>query len=126
MSEDKKHSEKEVKAKTAKKDTAYPVNDLKPGMTVRVHEKIKEKGSKGEDKERIQVYEGMILTKRHSREIGATITVRKISDGIGVEKIFPLHSPSIAKIEAVKKAEVRRANLGYLRHFSKKLKEVKI
>lgn len=100
--------------------------ELKPGLTVRIHEKIKEKGSKGEDKERIQIFEGIILTHKHKKEAGATITVRKISDGIGVEKIYPIHSPVIAKIEAVKQARVRRANLSYLRDSNQKLKEVKI
>jgi len=100
--------------------------ELKPGLTVRIYEKIKEKGSKGEDKERIQVFEGIILAHKHNKEIGATITVRKISDGIGVEKIYPVHSPIIAKIEAVKQAQVRRAKLGYLRHSKKKLKEARI
>lgn len=116
-----------------KKGAVVKLDDLKPGMTVRVHEKIKErvvkgkeKGAKEQEKERLQVFEGIILARKHNKEIGATITVRKISGGIGVEKIFPLNSPSIAKIEAIKVARVRRAKLGFLRHGSKKLKESKI
>ena len=97
--------------------------ELKPGMTVRVHQKIKEKTAKGEDKERIQIFEGIILKLRHGKEAGATFTVRKISNGVGVEKIFPIKSPVIDKIEVVKIAEVRRANLGYLRSYKKRLKE---
>ncbi|MFA5754081.1 MAG: 50S ribosomal protein L19 [Patescibacteria group bacterium] len=98
--------------------------ELKPGMTVRVHQKIKELNSKGEEKERIQYFEGMIIARKHNKEKGATITVRKISEGIGVEKIFPLNLPTITKIEIKKQAEVRRAKLYYLRgQYKKKLKE---
>lgn len=112
-----------VKVSTQKKQTT---TEIKPGMTVRVHEKIKEKNAKGVEKERIQVFEGMVLARKHGSEAGATITVRKISDGIGVEKIYPINSPIVVKIEATKKAQVRRAKLGYLRHSKKRLKEKKI
>ena len=102
------------------------IPDLEPGMTVRVHQKIKELNIKGEEKERIQYFEGMIIAIKHGREKGATMTVRKISDGVGVEKIFPLHLPTITKIEVKKQAKVRRAKLYYLRDgYKKKLKEVK-
>jgi large subunit ribosomal protein L19 len=98
--------------------------ELKPGMTVRVYQKIKELNSKGDEKERVQYFEGMIIARKHNKEIGATITVRKVSDGIGVEKIFPLNLPTITKIEIKKEAEVRRAKLYYLRSgYKKKLKE---
>lgn len=98
--------------------------ELKPGMTVRIHQKIKELNSKGEEKERIQYFEGIIIAKKHRNEIGATITVRKVSEGIGVEKIFPLSLPTITKIEVKKIAEVRRAKLYFLRDgYKKKLKE---
>jgi large subunit ribosomal protein L19 len=98
--------------------------ELKPGMTVRVYQKIKELNSKGEEKERIQYFEGMIIARKHNKETGATITVRKVSEGIGVEKIFPLNLPTITKIEIKKVAEVRRAKLYYLRgQYKKKLKE---
>ena len=98
--------------------------ELKPGMTVRVHQKIKELNSKGEEKERVQYFEGIIIARKHNKEIGATITVRKVSDGIGVEKIFPLSLPTITKIEVKKIAEVRRAKLYFLRDgYKKKLKE---
>jgi len=98
--------------------------ELKPGMTVRVYQKIKELNSKGEEKERVQYFEGMIIARKHNKEIGATITVRKVSDGIGVEKIFPLNLPTITKIEIKKVAEVKRAKLYYLRDgYKKKLKE---
>lgn len=98
--------------------------ELKPGMTVRIHQKIKELSSKGEEKERVQYFEGIILAKKHGNEKGGTITVRKVSDGIGVEKIFPLNLPTITKIEVKKIAQVRRAKLYYLRDgYKKKLKE---
>ncbi len=101
--------------------------DYKPGMVVKVHQKIKEMNTKGEEKERIQIFEGTIISVRHGGEMGATITVRKISEGIGVEKIFPLKTPSVAKIEIVKQFVARRAKLNYLRDpkFKRKMKEVK-
>ena len=116
MSEDKKKKTEELKKKI----------QIKPGMTIKVHQKIREKNSKGEIKERIQIFEGIILAHKHRKEIGNTITVRKISEGIGVEKIFPINSPNIIKVEPVKQAKVRRAKLGYLRTNKKKLKEIKI
>ena len=98
--------------------------ELKPGLTVRVYQKIKELNSKGEEKERVQYFEGIIIARKHNKEIGATITVRKVSDGIGVEKIFPLNLPTITKVEIKKKAEVHRAKLTFLKKgFKKKLKE---
>ena len=98
--------------------------ELKPGMTVRVHQKIKELNSKGEEKERIQYFEGMIIARKHNKEIGSTITVRKTSEGIGVEKIFPLNLPTITKIEIKKEAAVNRAKLYFLRgNYKKKIKE---
>jgi large subunit ribosomal protein L19 len=98
--------------------------DLKPGMTIRVYQKIKELNTKGEEKERIQYFEGIIIAKKHGKEAGGTITVRKVSDGVGVEKIFPLNLPTITKIEVKKEARVRRAKLYFLkRTYKKKLKE---
>ena len=101
----------------------YP--EVQPGTLVRVHQKIKEMTPKGEEKERVQVFEGTVLARRHGSEPGATITVRKISEGIGVEKIYPLHMPSIVKIEVKKKYRVRRAKLNFLRISKKKLSEIK-
>jgi len=83
---------------------------LKAGDRVRVHQKIKE-GSK----ERIQVFEGLIIKTQHGNGINGTFTVRRISLSVGVEKTFPLHLPSIVKIEKVKSAKVRRAKLYYVR-----------
>ncbi len=98
---------------------------LKPGMNVKVHQKIKELNAKGEEKERIQIFEGMVLALKHGNEAGATVTVRKISEGIGVEKIFPIHSPVVDKIELVRQMQVRQARPYFLRDYKKKLKEVK-
>ena len=98
---------------------------LKSGMIVRVNQRIKEKNSKGEDRERIQVFEGQILSIKHGQESGATATVRKVSGGIGVEKIFPLHSPIIESIEIVREMKVRQSRPNYLRTYKKKLKEIK-
>ncbi len=95
--------------------------DIRPGDTVRVHQKIKEtpkkdKSSTGkEEKERIQVFEGVVIAKKHGKGISATITVRKAISGIGVEKVFPIHSPVIEKIEIVRRGKIRRAKLYYLR-----------
>ncbi|MEA3272850.1 MAG: 50S ribosomal protein L19, partial [Patescibacteria group bacterium] len=75
-----------------------------PGAVVRVHQKIKEKTPKGEVKERIQIFEGMVLARKHGG-VSETITVRKIASGVGVEKIFPLAMPTITKIEVVKQAK---------------------
>ena len=112
----------------AKETTAIKIDpaDLKPGMTVRVYQKIQELNSKGEEKERVQYYEGIIIAKKHGKEAGGTITARKISDGVGVEKIFPLNLPTITKIEIKKQNKVRRAKLYFLRDYNKKMKEIKI
>ncbi|MCK4554256.1 50S ribosomal protein L19, partial [Candidatus Parcubacteria bacterium] len=89
--------------------------------------KIKELNPKGEEKERIQFFEGMVIARKHGKQAGATITVRKISDGVGVEKIFPLNLPTITKIEIKKQARVRRAKLYFLkRGYKKKLKYLSV
>jgi large subunit ribosomal protein L19 len=101
---------------------SYMKNDLpefRAGDTVKVHVRIKEG-----DKERIQVFEGLVIY-RHGGGISATFTVRKISSGVGVEKIFPLHSPMIAKIEVVRLGKVRRAKLSYIRSLSAKAARIK-
>ena len=92
-----------------KETLANEVPQVKIGDTVRVHVKVKE-GSR----ERIQVFEGTVIAKKHGG-IEETITVRRISYGVGVEKVFPVHSPSIDKIEVVRSGAVRRAKLYYLR-----------
>ena len=87
--------------------TDLPV--FRPGDTVRVHAKVRERG-----KERIQVFEGIVIRRRRCN-VRTTFTVRKISFGVGLERIFPLHSPNIAKIEVTKLGKVRRSKLYYLR-----------
>jgi large subunit ribosomal protein L19 len=93
--------------------------DFAPGDTVKVHVKIKE----GE-KERIQVFQGVVISKRR-RATNASFTVRKISYGVGVERIFPLHSPIIDKIEIVTRGRVRRAKIYYLRKLRGKAARIK-
>ena len=84
--------------------------EIHPGDTVRVQQRIKE----GE-KERLSMFEGLVIAKKHGQGITGTFTVRKVVDGIGVERIFPLHSPVITKIEVVRKSNIRRAKLYYIR-----------
>jgi large subunit ribosomal protein L19 len=93
--------------------------DFRAGDTVKVHVKIKE----GE-KERIQVFEGMVIRKRRGSN-RASFTVRKVSYGIGVERIFPTHSPTIDRIEVVQRGRVRRAKLYYLRQLKGKAARIK-
>jgi large subunit ribosomal protein L19 len=90
-----------------------------PGDTVKVHVKIRE----GE-KERVQVFQGVVISKRGSLS-NATFTVRKVSYGVGVEKIFPLHSPALEKIEVVTRGRVRRAKIYYLRNLRGKAARIK-
>lgn len=84
--------------------------DLRSGDTVKVWQKIKEG-----DKTRLQAFEGLVLARKHGSEPGATFTVRKVASGVGVEKIFPLFSPNIDKIEILRRAKVRRAKLYHIR-----------
>lgn len=92
--------------------------DLRAGDTVKVWQKIQEKG-----KTRLQAFEGLVLAVKHGKEAGSTFTVRKVASGVGVEKIFPLYSPLIDKIDIVKRSKVRRAKLYHIR--DKAAKEVK-
>jgi len=91
---------------------------LKPGDTVRVWQKITERvkeKDKLKEKTRLQAFEGLVLARKHGAEAGATFTVRRVIDGVGVERIFPLYAPTIDKIEILKRAKVRRAKLYYIR-----------
>ena len=92
--------------------------NIKPGHVVKVYQKIVETkgvGKKAETKERIQIFEGLVLGRKGGTGINSTITVRKISGGIGVERIFPINAPTIEKIELIKITETRRAKLNYMR-----------
>ncbi len=84
--------------------------EIVSGDTIRVWSKIQEKG-----KTRLQAFEGLVLARKHGKESGATITVRKVSNSVGVERIFPLYSPLIDNIEILKKSRSRRAKLYYVR-----------
>jgi len=98
-----------------------PVPDFRPGDSVRVHVRVRE----GE-KERIQVFQGVVISRKHGKESPrSTFRVRKISSGIGVERVFPVHSPMVAKIEVVRAGRVRRAKLYYLRGRSGKAARIK-
>lgn len=94
---------------------------IKPGMEVRVHQKIKE----ADGKERIQMFEGLVIKVQGTSPLNRRITVRKMASGVGVEKIFPLHSPVVAKFEVVNMFKVRRTNLAHVREMTKadRLKE---
>lgn len=92
--------------------------DMRAGDTVKVWQKIQEKG-----KTRLQAFEGMVLARKHGSEAGATFTVRRNTNGFGVEKIFPLYSPMIDKIEVLKRSQTRQSKLYYIR--DKALKEIR-
>jgi large subunit ribosomal protein L19 len=92
--------------------------NLRSGDTVRVWQKVKEK-----DKTRLQAFEGLVLSRKHGSEAGATFTVRKVMDGVGVEKIFPIYSPIVDKIEVLRRSKVRRAKLYFVRE--KAAKEIR-
>lgn len=91
------------------------ISELKTGYTVRVHQRIRE----GE-KERVQIFEGLVIAVGHGQGVEKTFTVRKVVEGVGVEKVFPIHSPNIVKIEVRKEATVRRSKLYYMRRRSGK------
>lgn len=104
--------------------------DIKPGDLVKVHQKISvpakiTKGKKEEPKQKKQIFEGIVIARKHGKGVTATIMVRKEVKGIGVEKIFPIHSPTIEKIEIIQKHKVRRAKLYYLRNLKGKKARLK-
>jgi large subunit ribosomal protein L19 len=92
--------------------------DLRSGDTIRVWQKVKER-----DKIRLQAFEGLVLARKHGTEAGATFTVRKVVDGVGVERIFPLYSSMIDKVEILRRSKVRRAKLYFVRE--KAAKEIR-
>ena len=98
--------------------TENKLKNLKTGWLVKIHQRIKEG-----DKTRLQAFEGVIIAKKHGNEAGGTITIRRVSCGIGVEKTYPIHLPSIEKVQVLKKSNIRRAKLYYLRN--KTSKEIK-
>lgn len=100
-------------AKFTEKFTKKDNPEIKPGDIVRVHVKLAEKTKAGGDK--TQAFEGLVIALKHGKGMEGTFTVRKIAEGIGVERIFPLHCPTISKIEVIKHSKVRRAKLYYMR-----------
>jgi len=95
--------------------TEIKAEEIKPGMYIKISQRIKDG-----DKEKTQHIEGLVIARKHGKEPGATITIRRIMDGIGVEWILPVFSPKIKKIELVRAARVRRAKLYFLRDKSQK------
>ncbi len=110
---------KEIEKEFLEKKSDYP--DFKAGDTINVHVKISEG-----NKERIQQFQGVVIQRRHVNSNGETFTVRKVSNGVGVERIFPILSPSIDRIEIIRKGHVRRARLYYLRGKQGKAARVKV
>lgn len=94
--------------------------DIRPGDSVKVHQKVSAEGRSASGRKenrggRIQIFEGVVIARKHGKGISSTITVRKVIEGVGVERVFPVYSPAIEKIEVVKRSKVRRAKLYYLR-----------
>jgi len=106
-------------AKLTEKNMRKDLPDIRPGDTLRVHVKIREG-----DKERLQVFEGTMIARNHSG-MSETITVRKVSFGQGVERIFPIHAPVVDHIDIVRTGKVRRAKLYYLRELKGKAARLK-
>ncbi len=97
------------------------IPDISSGDTIKIHYKVKEG-----DKERIQVAEGLVISRKHGNSPSGTITIRNVIDKVGVERIFPIHSPNIEKIEIVKKGRARKSKLYYIREKSKRESRRKI
>lgn len=106
--------------------TDLKMEAIKPGMTVKILQRVpgadktKLKKGKGGEKEKTQQIEGLVIARKHGQEAGATITIRRIKEGVGVEWIIPVFSPHIKKVELISAARVRRAKLNYLRHKSQR------
>src|SRR3954469_9437318 len=95
---------------------------LKSGYIVRVHQKITDVSADGKEKQRIQIFEGQVIGTKGGKGINGTVTVRKIASGVGVERIFPIHAPTIEKIEVVKTTPSRKAKL----YFTRKGQEARV
>lgn len=107
-------------AQFAAKQTIKAIPEFRAGDLVKVHQKIKEG-----DKERIQIFEGLVIARKHGKGINASFTVRKVASGVGVEKVYPLYTPFIEKIEVVKSSKVRRAKLYFIREAKGKRSKLK-
>ncbi len=104
-------------------DRNFP--EVQPGTVIKAHLEVSEINTKGEEKKRIQIFEGVVIARKHGQGINSTITVRKVSGGIGVERIIPLNAPTLKKIELVKKLKIHQAKPTFLRKSHKKVKEIK-
>lgn len=104
-----------IKLEEFKKKQKKDIPTIKPGDRVKVYQKVKTG-----NEERVQPFEGLVIAKKHGNDISATITIRNVIDKVGVEKIFPIHSPTIEKIEIIKKGNARKAKLYYVRNKSRK------
>ncbi len=98
-----------------RKDQLKDIPVLKSGYVVRVHQKITDVSADGKEKQRIQMFEGLVIATKGGKGINGTVTVRKMSSGIGVERIFPIHAPTIEKIEVIKATPARKAKIYYVR-----------
>lgn len=105
--------------------TVIQADDVKPGMLVSVYKKIREVNTQGEMKERVQFFEGTVIARKGGKNKNATVMLRKISNGVGVEAIMPIYSPLITKIELLKEFKTRRSKLYFTRKPTVKLKEKK-
>ncbi len=104
--------------------TEAEMSMIVPGAVLKIHEKIEDVNGKGEKRERVQIFEGLVLGVRGSGS-SKTFTIRKETDGFGVEKIFPVSSPNIVKVDSLKVYKVRRAKLQFVKDFGRKFKEAK-
>ena len=103
------------------KENKKEIFNVRPGDEIRIYHKIPDPEGKG----KTQIFQGIVIARKHGKEIGATITVRRVISGIGVEKIFPIHSPLIEKVEVLKRGKVKRAKLYYLREAKGKKAKLK-
>ncbi len=112
-----------VDASVAVETVEITMPTVKTGMVIRLHEKIQDVNAKGEPRERIQIFEGLVMGTRGAGA-SKTFVIRKESNGYGVEKIFPVSSPAITKIEVVKQYKVRKRKLNFIKDFGRKLREI--
>jgi large subunit ribosomal protein L19 len=104
-----------IKTLNPDKQLKKDLPEFSTGDIVKVHQRIKEVSEAGKERERIQIFEGLVIARKHGIGTNASFTVRKIASGVGVERIFPLHAPGIEKIEVVRKQAVTRSKLYYVR-----------
>lgn len=114
-----------LKQKFLEKFKKQTTPKVSPGDKIRVHQKITEEDPRGRKKEKTLTFEGTVISKKHGEGINSTITVRKVIEGVGVEKIFPLHSPAVFKIEVISRGKVKKSKLYYLKDKSQKKSRLK-